>query len=90
MIKCFHNDSNSVPTMLGVNDTAEMFGLSKHFVRRLALSGQVKAVRVSSSSNAKILINCESLRRLLTDSSLSPEEPVASSQGGIQPIPVKL
>ena len=44
----------NIPTMLGVKETAETFGISAHYARQLALSGQVKAVRVG---RGKILIN---------------------------------
>ena len=47
--------------MEGVKGAAELFGLPKHLVRTLALTGKVKAVRVSNGKNAKILINIQSL-----------------------------
>ena len=48
----------NIPTMLGVKETAETFGISAHYARQLALSGQVKAVRVG---RGKILINAQSV-----------------------------
>ena len=50
--------NNQTPTMLGVKETAETFGISAHYARQLALSGQVKAVRVG---RGKILINAQSV-----------------------------
>ena len=78
------NDSPIV-RMEGVKGAAELFGLPKHLVRTLALTGKVKAVRVG---NGKILINIQSLNDYFNTSVISTEERDCNS-GGIQPIPVK-
>ena len=75
--------------MEGVKGAAELFGLPKHLVRTLALTGKVKAVRVSNGKNAKILINIQSLNDYFNTSVISTDERDRNS-GGIQPIPVKL
>ena len=49
-----YNINVNEPEMLSVNDTAEKWGISKHYARQLALSGTVKAVRIGKG---KILIN---------------------------------
>lgn len=74
--------------MEGVKGAAELFGLPKHLVRTLALTGKVKAVRVGNGKNAKILINIQSLNDYFNTSVISTEERDCNS-GGIQPIPVK-
>lgn len=81
------NDSPIV-RMEGVKGAAEFFGLPKHLVRTLALTGKVKAVRVGNGKNAKILINIQSLNDYFNTSVISTEERDCNS-GGIQPIPVK-
>ena len=48
---------SSMPVMLTVKVTAESFGIAQHFVRQLALSGKVMAVRAGK----KILINQSSV-----------------------------
>ena len=45
--------NSNIPTMLGIKEAAEMFGISQNYARQLALSGAVKAVRVGRN---KILI----------------------------------
>lgn len=86
--------NNNIPTMLGVKETAEMFGISQHYARQLALSGAVKAVRVGRN---KILINCDSLKEFFENSYINQSEPALDCSStvnlckvGIQPIPVKL
>lgn len=75
----------NTPLMLGVNETAEKFGIARHYARQLALSGAVKAVRVGKN---KILINYQSVCDFFNSSYLQQSEPKAAA--GIQPIPVKL
>ena len=67
----------------------ELFGLPKHLVRTLALEGKIKAVRVSNSPNAKILVNIQSLNDYFNSAVIGTVEP-ETKVGGIQPIPVKL
>lgn len=82
------NDSPIV-RMEGVKEAAELFGLPKHLLRTLALTGKVKAVRIGNGKNGKILINIQSLNDYFNTSVISTEEQDCNS-GGIQPIPVKL
>jgi predicted site-specific integrase-resolvase len=77
-----HN--NHIPTMLGVKETAERFGIAQHHARQLALSGAVKAVR---AGRGKILINAESVAEYFNSSYLNETAP---EESGIKPIPVKL
>lgn len=72
--------------MEGVKEAAELFGLPKHLVRSLALEGKIKAVRVS---NAKILINIQSLNDYFNNAVISTVEH-GTKADGIQPIPIKL
>ena len=75
--------------MEGVKEAAELFGLPKHLVRTLALEGKIKAVRVSNSPNAKILVNIQSLNDYFNSSVICTVEQ-EEQRGGIQPIPVRL
>lgn len=61
--------NNDLPIMLTVNQTAEAFGISRHFARQLALTGQVNAVR----SGKKILINRSSVARYFESATLKSE-----------------
>ncbi len=54
--------------MLGVNETAQNYGISQHYARQLALSGKVKAVRVG---RGKILINQQSVADFFNSSYIS-------------------
>lgn len=58
-----------IPQMLTIDKTAELFGLSKHFVRSLALSNKVVNVRAGK----KILINCEKLSEYLNTGGNFPQ-----------------
>lgn len=72
-----------IPDMRGVRETAEHFGIARHFVRKLALSGKVKACRAGN----KILINQQSVADYFENSTL--KELVPSKQD-VQPISVRL
>ena len=52
---------NNYPDMRSVNDPALNFDLSPNYIRSLAKSGKIKAVRISDKPNSKILINQASL-----------------------------
>lgn len=82
--------TSQVVRMEGIKEAAQLFGLSKNHVRTLALNGKVKAVRVSNSPNAKILINIQSLNDYFNSSFIGTEEQAVHSNTVIQPIPVKL
>ena len=70
----------NIPCMMTVNKTAELFGLSKHYIRSLALSNKVVHVRAGK----KILINCDKLGEYLsTGETVRQEQP---QYAGIKPI----
>lgn len=80
--------NSSIVRMEGVKEAAELFGLPKHLVRTLALEGKIKAVRVSNSPNAKILVNIQSLNDYFNKSFIGINQQKKTDR--IQPIPVKL
>lgn len=63
-------NNQNIPTMLGIKETAEHFGIAQHYARQLALSGKVKAVRVG---RGKILINAQSVADFFNDSYITSE-----------------
>lgn len=71
-----------VPTMATVNETARIFGLAKHFVRRLALEGKIKHVRAGK----KILINLELFKNYLYECPVEDSENRISSKFGISKV----
>lgn len=73
------------PVMLGIIETAEAWGITQHYVRQLALSGKVKAVRIG---RGKILINQQSVADYFNNSYLTAENS-ETNNGGIMPISVK-
>ena len=75
-----------MPLMLSINETAERWGITKHYARQLALSGKVKAVRIGKG---KILINQSSIEEYFNSSYLTNENPQDSGRG-IQPIPLNI
>lgn len=60
-----------VPKMASVAEVSEMFGVSQYFVRKLASSGKIKAVRISG----RILVNVDKFTEFLNNSTLCDEEP---------------
>ena len=79
--------NTNIPVMKGIIECAEMFGISRHYCRQLALTGAVKAVRVG---RGKILINVQSMADFFNQSSIPEPEDESPKQGGIQPIPIRL
>ena len=73
--------------MKGIIECAEIFGISRHYCRQLALTGAVRAVRVG---RGKILINVQSMADYFNQSSIPVPEKDAPKQGIIRPIPVKI
>lgn len=57
------------PHMETIKETAKLFGVSQYFVRKLALSGKIVAVRISG----RILINCDKFSEYLNTATLKPE-----------------
>jgi len=85
-----NNTNTPIARMEGIKEAAELFGLPKNLVRTLALEGKIKAVRVSKSPNAKILINIQSLNDYFNSSFIGSDEQEVKSCSVIKPIPVKL
>ena len=79
--------NTNIPVMKGIIECAELFGISRHYCRQLALTGAVKAVRVG---RGKILINVQSMADFFNQSSIPGPEDESPKQGGIQPIPIRL
>lgn len=72
--------------MLSIKDTAERFGLSCYFVRSLLLSGKVHGVRIG---RGKLLCNCDSLERYLSESYVNEPTLDEPQKGGIRPVSLK-
>lgn len=88
MKEMYHESASfSFAHMEGIKEAAKLFAVPKHLVRTLALEGKVKAVRVSDSPNAKILVNIQSLNDYFSNSYIHTSE---EEMIGIKPIPVKL
>ena len=79
--------NTNIPVMKGIIECAELFGISRHYCRQLALTGAVKAVRVG---RGKILINVQSMADYFNQSSIPEPEDESPNQGVIQPIPIRL
>ena len=62
-----------VPKMAGIAEVSEMFGVSRYFVRKLANSGRINAVRISG----RILINVDRFAEDLNSSVLCGELPTS-------------
>lgn len=80
-----NTENISQVVMLGVNETAQNYGISQHYARQLALSGKVKAVRVG---RGKILINQQSVADFFNSSYIQNESEHQTCR--IQQIPLKL
>lgn len=57
------------PHMETIAETAKLFGVSAYFVRKLALSGKIVAVRISG----RILVNCDKFAEYLNTATLEPK-----------------
>lgn len=60
--------------------TAKIFGLSYYFVRKMALSGKINAVRISG----RILINCDKFADFLNNATLPALEEQPEPSKGIR------
>lgn len=76
----------SIPIMKSIPEAAQMFGISQHFCRTLALSGRIKAIRVGGV-RSKILINVQSMIEYFNESALHGDEEACSA---LCPISVKI
>lgn len=76
---------------LGINDASKAYQeagspITPHFIRQLALSGKIHAVRIGKG---KIIVNMESLDNYLSGSKLTDDEPSPTADsGGIRPVPL--
>lgn len=75
----------NIPHMLTIRECAQETGLSEHFLRRKALSGEIVSVRAGT----KILINLDRLIEHLNSNTLKVEEN-NDAVNGITPIQTKL
>ncbi len=73
---------SKVPEMKTIKQTAEMFGVSQYFVRKLATSGRINAVRVAG----RILVNCDKFAEYLNGATLGDENTEPAAIGGIRPL----
>lgn len=72
---------NDTRIMITLREAAEAFGLSYYYLRQLALSGTVPAVRAGRS---KILVNAEGLAAFLANARLTDENAAPQVIGGIR------
>ena len=79
--------NTNIPVLKGIIECAELFGISRHYCRQLALTGAVRAVRVG---RGKILINVQSMADFFNQSSIPEPEDEAPNQGVIRSIPIRL
>ena len=59
---------DNTPLMFGIKETAKLFNVSQHYIRQLALTNKVKAVRVGKG---KILVNYQSVADYFNSSYLN-------------------
>lgn len=72
---------NLIPRMETIARTAELFGVSQYFVRKLANSGKINAVRISG----RILINCDKFAEYLNTATIAePAQEPVNTCGGIR------
>lgn len=79
-----NQNTMSIARMEGIKEAAELFDAPKHLIRTLALEGKIKAVRVSDSPNAKILVNIQSLNEYFSNSYIGVD--VQKQSDSIRPI----
>lgn len=73
------------PNMETMQRTAEIFGVSYYFVRKMALSGKINAVRISG----RILINCDKFADFLNNATLPAlEEQQPEQSTGIRDLSI--
>lgn len=69
------------PRMETMQKTAELFGVSYYFVRKMALSGKINAVRIAG----RILVNCDKFADFLNNATLPAlEEQQPEPSNGIR------
>jgi len=77
--------SRRVPHMATIKETAKLFGLAEHFIRQLAIKGEIVAVK----AGCKYLVNVDKLAEYLDSHTLKTEQAGAECCG-IRPIPADL
>ena len=70
----------TLPHMETMQRNAKIFGLSYYFVRKMALSGKINAVRISG----RILINCDKFADFLNNATLPALEEQPEPSKGIR------
>lgn len=80
------NETTKIPHMEGIRKTAELFGLSVHFVRSKVASGEVVAVR----AGRKFLVNVDRFAEYLNTSTVQSESgAVPDGSARVMPISQK-
>lgn len=74
------NEQNKIPRMETIAATAELFGVSQYFVRKLANSGKINAVRIAG----RILVNCDKFAEYLNTATLCEDKTEVAAVGGIR------
>ncbi len=82
VLKIPRMETLKVPRMETIAVTADIFGVSQYFVRKLANSGKINAVRISG----RILINCDKFAEYLNTTTLRDcsEDCAAHVENGIR------
>ncbi len=75
------NEAIHIPRMETIANTATLFGVSQYFVRKLAVRGEINAVRLAG----RILINCDKFAEYLNSATLV-EKPADLAAHGIRPL----
>ena len=75
------NEAIHIPRMETIANTASLFGVSQYFVRKLAVRGEINAVRLAG----RILINCDKFAEYLNSTTLV-EKPAEHAAHGIRPL----
>lgn len=84
----FTDGSRIVPYMATIKETAKLFGLPEHLVRRKVLSGEVVAI----SAGRRYLVNIDKFAEYLNSNKLSApdEQGDTTEHNSIRPIPTSL
>lgn len=72
--------TQKIPRMLGIRETAQLFGLPQHFVRQLVIKGEIISVKAGN----RYLVNCDKLVEYLNGENISQ----TGAESEIHPIPV--
>lgn len=75
------NETMHIPRMETIANTAALFGVSQYFVRKLAVRGEINAVRLAG----RILINCDKFAEYLNSATLIEKSGNCAAHG-IRPL----